>query len=116
MEQASEDIEVKLEEGRAEEEAESEEDDPEPLFTVAPLLKRDDEAPEAATVLSIRLENCGLKGAALEALGEFALLRILRQSLITAPQQRTGSEPRDSSTSLSAAIASTLSAPSLSPS
>ncbi|ORY87461.1 hypothetical protein BCR35DRAFT_317717 [Leucosporidium creatinivorum] len=55
-------------EGEVEEGDESEVEDPEPLFTVAPLLKRDDEAPEAATVLSIRLENCGLKGQALEAL------------------------------------------------
>jgi hypothetical protein len=41
----------------------------EPLFTVAPLL-RDDPSVDAGTVLSIRLENCGLKTQALEALGE----------------------------------------------
>ncbi|KAL8292378.1 hypothetical protein RQP46_001844 [Phenoliferia psychrophenolica] len=45
----------------------SDDDDPEPLFTVAPLLK-DGAATAAATVLSIRLENCGLKSQALEAL------------------------------------------------
>lgn len=46
----------------------SDDDDPEPLFTVAPLLK-DSASSSAATVLSIRLENCGLKSQALEALG-----------------------------------------------
>lgn len=39
-----------------------------PLFTVAPLLKEDSNL-EVGTVLSIRLENCGLKSQALEALG-----------------------------------------------
>ncbi|KAK4703652.1 protein phosphatase 1 regulatory subunit 37, partial [Phenoliferia sp. Uapishka_3] len=49
---------------------ESEEDNPEPLFSVAPLLKESSSS-TAATVLSIRLENCGLKSQALEALGLF---------------------------------------------
>ena len=50
----------------------SDDDDPEPLFAVAPLLK-DSAVPHAATVLSIRLENCGLKSQALEALGSLLL-------------------------------------------
>lgn len=71
-------VELEKEKEKSEEDDESEQEDAEPLFTVAPLLKRDDDAPEAATVLSIRLENCGLKGAALEALGESSLLLYLR--------------------------------------
>lgn len=44
--------------------------DQEPLFAVAPLLRNDSKGDERGTVLSIRLENCGLKGGTLEALGE----------------------------------------------
>lgn len=40
-----------------------------PLFTVAPLLKEDSSL-EVGTVLSLRMENCGLKGQALEILGK----------------------------------------------
>lgn len=51
-------------------EADEDEEEDLPLFSSAPLLVRDDGAPEASKVLSIRLENCNLRGSALEALGE----------------------------------------------
>ena len=43
----------------------------EPLFDTAPLLKEDKSGAPAA-VLSLRLENCGLRGPALEVLGASA--------------------------------------------
>lgn len=53
---------------------------PEPLFDTAPLLK-DDEAVKGAlnygAVSSLRLENCGLRGGVLEALGALFTLRLL---------------------------------------
>lgn len=75
---------------------ESQDNDPEPLFTVAPLLK-DDPSSHAATVLSIRLENCGLKGQALEALGERAttLENLIRAAdHIPSLPKPTGSAPQ----------------------
>lgn len=47
----------------------------EPLFSSAPLLKMDNDAPGASSVPSIRLENCNLRGAALEALGAYLHIR-----------------------------------------
>lgn len=63
--------------GEKDEEEDGEYLNAEPLFKGAPLLKKDDEAPEAGVVMSIRLENCGLKGAALEAFG--APIHLFRQ-------------------------------------
>lgn len=62
-----------VEEVAAEEEEEEEKPPkPLPLFDTAPLLK-DDEGEDPATafgaVTSLRLENCGLRGGALEVLG-----------------------------------------------
>lgn len=76
-------------------EDEGDADDAEPLFAIAPLLKRDDEAPETATVLSIRLENCGLKGAALEALGAKRLSSALPALLTALHRQLTVYERQD---------------------
>ena len=42
----------------------------EPLFEVAPLLKEEAKETQAGSVLSLRLENCGLRGQNLEVLGE----------------------------------------------
>lgn len=42
-----------------------------PLFDTAPLLK-EDWSGDGAAVQSLRLENCGLRGAGLEVLGELA--------------------------------------------
>ncbi|GAA5913008.1 uncharacterized protein JCM6883_000487 [Sporobolomyces salmoneus] len=42
----------------------------EPLFEVAPLLKEEEKDGQAGSVLSLRLENCGLRGAALEVLAQ----------------------------------------------
>jgi len=42
----------------------------EPLFEVAPLLKEEEKDSQAGSVLSLRLENCGLRGQTLEVLGE----------------------------------------------
>jgi len=41
----------------------------EPLFEVAPLL-REEKDNQAGAVLSLRLENCGLRGQVLEVLGK----------------------------------------------
>jgi hypothetical protein len=41
----------------------------EPLFEVAPLLREEKDS-EVGSVLSLRLENCGLRGQALEVLGK----------------------------------------------
>lgn len=54
---------------------ESEPEESEPLFLDAPLL-REGLGRENGMVLSIRLENCGLKGQALEALGMSGLPRV----------------------------------------
>ena len=53
-----------LDESDSEDEAASE-----PLFARADLL-RDGATNEAGSVISVRLENCGLRGQALESLGE----------------------------------------------
>ena len=53
-------------------EGEEEEEDQrelEPLFEVAPLLREEKDG-QAGAVLSLRLENCGLRGQVLEVLGE----------------------------------------------
>lgn len=57
--------------GEAQDDAVEEEDqrELEPLFEIAPLLKEEKNS-EAGTVLSLRLENCGLRGQALEVLGK----------------------------------------------
>lgn len=75
-------------------------DDPEPLFTDAPLL-REDPSSEAGNVLSIRLENCGLKGTALDALGELVRPGV-SPPWLTFFAQLTASAPLTSSTSRSA--------------
>ena len=51
----------------------------EPLFEVAPLLKEEDKENQAGSLLSLRLENCGLRGQTLEVLGELTIsvLRLL---------------------------------------
>lgn len=41
----------------------------EPLFEVAPLLREEKDS-QAGAVLSLRLENCGLRGQVLEVLGK----------------------------------------------
>ncbi|GAA5879576.1 hypothetical protein JCM16303_003257 [Sporobolomyces ruberrimus] len=57
--------------GEAQDDAVEEEDqrELEPLFEIAPLLKEEKNS-EAGTVLSLRLENCGLRGQALEVLAQ----------------------------------------------
>lgn len=55
-----------------EEDSDSEEEDDldiDPLFSRAPLLSEKASDETAGKLSSIRLENCGLKGQALEALG-----------------------------------------------
>ncbi|GAA6018758.1 hypothetical protein JCM11491_003437 [Sporobolomyces phaffii] len=42
----------------------------EPLFEVAPLLREEKEDGQAGSVLSLRLENCGLRGQPLEVLAQ----------------------------------------------
>ncbi|GAA5984226.1 hypothetical protein JCM5350_002871 [Sporobolomyces pararoseus] len=42
----------------------------EPLFEVAPLLKEEDKENQAGSLLSLRLENCGLRGQTLEVLAQ----------------------------------------------
>lgn len=70
---------ITKEESEQDEDDEDEDEDEEPLFSVAPLLRKDtgdrveSTTMTKGTVLSIRLENCGLKGAALEALGNAIL-------------------------------------------
>lgn len=47
-----------------------------PLFDIAPLLK-EDWSSEPSTVLSLRMENCGLRGPALEVIGAFLPLLLI---------------------------------------
>ncbi|KAM0745905.1 RNI-like protein [Meredithblackwellia eburnea MCA 4105] len=59
-------------EGYLDDDDSDQEKDPEPLFSVAPLLKDgslgETKVAESASLLSLRLENCGLRSGALEAL------------------------------------------------
>lgn len=66
----------------------------EPLFTVAPLL-REDGVVQVGMVLSIRLENCGLKGQGLEILGEFVARPAACYMIHRKPWQRRGSIDSD---------------------
>ena len=64
-------------------ESDSEEDEGgEPLFAGADLLQ-DGVGNEAGSMISVRLENCGLRGQALESLGEYSSSSQMRLEILT---------------------------------